>query len=100
MSQSGAAPPFPLSATWGEGHDKLVKHILLAEFDLTTGSTLRHQYPSPVEGHEPDWFAEKMLPEGAHNREMDYTVFFLNPKSLTPDEIQDRVTAAVSMILQ
>jgi len=30
--------------------EPLVDYIILAEFDIDTGSTVRHQYPSVVEG--------------------------------------------------
>lgn len=48
------------------------------QFDIDTGSTLRHTVPGPVEGYQDDWFAEVMLPEGAHNREQDWTFTCLN----------------------
>jgi hypothetical protein len=57
---------------------QLVDYIVLAEFDIDTGSTVRHQYPSNIPGYKVDWFAEFMLPEGAHNRDMDYNFIFLN----------------------
>lgn len=89
--------PFPLTGSWAsssspeeEEEEVLVSYILLAEFDLTTGSTLRHQFPKPVPNYEPDFFAEKMLPEGAHNRETDTTFFLLNPQSPTPDELVEQ----------
>jgi hypothetical protein len=47
-------------------------------YDFSIGSTLRHQYPSKIPGYNDDWFAELMLPEGAHNRSVDYTYIFLN----------------------
>jgi hypothetical protein len=47
-------------------------------YDAFLGSTLRHQYPSKIAGYNDDWFAELMLPEGAHNRSVDYTYIFLN----------------------
>ncbi|KAI8461707.1 docking domain of Afi1 for Arf3 in vesicle trafficking-domain-containing protein [Phakopsora pachyrhizi] len=52
-------------------------YILLAEFDIDTGSGLRHQYPSPT-GTTEHVLAELMLPDGAHDRNEDWTVFFLN----------------------
>jgi predicted transcriptional regulator len=58
--------------------EKIVDYILLAEFDIDSGSTLKHQYPNEIPDYKPDWFAEHMLPEGAHNRETDYTYIFLN----------------------
>lgn len=50
-------------------------------------STVRHQYPHPVEGYANDYFAEYMLPEGAHNREQDWTVLFLNRQKPRVDEV-------------
>ena len=67
--------------------EPLVDHILLAEFDIDTGSTVRHQYPNPVDGYQNDWFAELMLPEGAHNRERDWTYIFLNRDQPQLDEV-------------
>lgn len=64
----------------------LVEHIILAEFDIDTGSTVRHQYPHPIPGHESDHFAEYMLPEGAHNREVDWTYMILNRDGAQVDE--------------
>ena len=45
---------------------------------LLCDSTVRHAYPCSVPGVSDDWFAEHMLPEGAHNHTMDWTVMFLN----------------------
>lgn len=59
-------------------NSKVVDYILLAEFDINTGSTLRHQYPNTILGYADDWFAENMLPEGVHNREFDWNYMFLN----------------------
>ncbi|KAI9136322.1 docking domain of Afi1 for Arf3 in vesicle trafficking-domain-containing protein [Paraphysoderma sedebokerense] len=60
--------------------DKYVCHIILAEFDIKGGSCIAHQYPSPT-GTSEQVLAELMLPDGAHNREMDWTVFFLNQRA-------------------
>ena len=48
----------------------LISYIVLAEFDIDMGSTVRNQYPSPVPWVSADWLAEHMIPEGAHLREM------------------------------
>ncbi|PWN49412.1 spindle pole body interacting protein [Violaceomyces palustris] len=54
--------------------------VLLAEFDIDKGSTLSHQYPNPT-GHDEHMLAELMLPDGAHARVEDWTIFFLkSPK--------------------
>ena len=47
---------------------RLVEYVLLAEFDIDKGSTLRSAYPSRVVGYDDSVFAEIMLPEGVHNR--------------------------------
>jgi len=54
--------------------------VLLAEFDIDRGSTLAHQYPAPI-GHDDHILAELMLPDGAHARSEDWTVFFLKQTS-------------------
>ncbi|KAL3668450.1 hypothetical protein V7S43_006533 [Phytophthora oleae] len=56
----------------------LAEVVLYAEFDLTKGSTLRASYPAPFAHYSPEFFADIMLPEGVHNREEDFTIFFLN----------------------
>jgi hypothetical protein len=61
-------------------------YIVLAEFDIATGSTVRHQFPSKISGLNEDNLAELMLPEGAHNRDLDYTNIFLNRKSSMVDQ--------------
>lgn len=71
--------------TRGGKTESLVDYIVLAEFDIDTGdydklivymlfdllyyvgSTVRYQYPENIPGYKDDWFAEHMLPEGAHN---------------------------------
>ncbi|GAA5855904.1 hypothetical protein JCM9279_001167 [Rhodotorula babjevae] len=58
------------------GHDH-VEYVLLAEFDIDQGSLLRHQYPAPT-GTDEHLLAEHMLPDGAHDRPEDWTVFYLN----------------------
>lgn len=54
-----------------------VDYVLLAEFDIDEGSVLRHQYPAPT-GTDDHLLAEHMLPDGAHDRTEDWTVFYLN----------------------
>ncbi|EFA78441.1 hypothetical protein PPL_09093 [Heterostelium album PN500] len=56
---------------------KNVEYILLAEFDIDIGSKVKYQYPCPT-GEDEALLAEFMLPDGAHNRDADWTVFFLN----------------------
>ncbi|ORX72283.1 spindle pole body interacting protein [Linderina pennispora] len=67
----------------GEQSQLNVEYILLAEFDIDRGAILKHQYPRPT-GADDSHLAELMLPDGAHARESDWTMFFLNQKA--PDE--------------
>ena len=64
--------------TYGPHCKKLVDFVVLAEFDIDTGSTVRHQYPHAIDGYTEDWLADHMLPEGLHNRTEDWTYIFLN----------------------
>ncbi|GAA5982185.1 hypothetical protein JCM10908_004772 [Rhodotorula pacifica] len=62
-----------------------VEYVLLAEFDIDEGSTLKHQYPAPT-GTDEHLLAEHMLPDGAHDRPEDWTVFYLGQvPALVPD---------------
>jgi hypothetical protein len=78
--------PWSVNQTRGNKHEKLCEYLILAEFDIDTGSTVRHQYPNKVDGYKDDWFAENMLPEGLHNRDIDYTYIFLNRDGKQIDE--------------
>ncbi|KAL7423106.1 hypothetical protein Q5752_002405 [Cryptotrichosporon argae] len=53
-----------------------VHYCLLAEFDIDAGATLAHQYPFPT-GTDEHRLAELMLPDGAHLRPEDWTIFYL-----------------------
>lgn len=75
---------------------KLCSYVVLAEFDIDTGSTVRHQYPSKVPNHAEDWLAENMLPEGIHNREVDYTYIFLNRGSKQINDEYNNIASASS----
>ncbi|RKP15044.1 docking domain of Afi1 for Arf3 in vesicle trafficking-domain-containing protein [Piptocephalis cylindrospora] len=61
-----------------------VQGILLAEFDIDKGASLTYQYPKPT-GTDEHVLAELMLPDGAHLREEDWTVFFLNQQAPSQD---------------
>lgn len=69
------------------GSDNIIDHVVLAEFDIDTGSTVRYQYPEEVPYCSSDWLAENMLPEGVHNRDEDWTYMFLNRKCRRIDQI-------------
>ncbi|KAJ2393291.1 hypothetical protein H4S02_000302 [Coemansia sp. RSA 2611] len=67
----------------GDAQERNVEYILLAEFDIDQGAILKHQYPRPT-GADDSHLAELMLPDGAHDRESDWTMFFLNQRA--PDD--------------
>ncbi|WWC88583.1 uncharacterized protein L201_003495 [Kwoniella dendrophila CBS 6074] len=56
--------------------EESVHFCLLAEFDIDAGATLAHQYPYPT-GTDEHRLAELMLPDGAHLRAEDWTIFYL-----------------------
>ncbi|RHY34237.1 hypothetical protein DYB32_005453 [Aphanomyces invadans] len=61
----------------------IASEVLYAEF----GTTLRASFPTAPDELDktvlrtPEFFADMMLPEGVHNREQDYTVFFIHKDS-------------------
>ncbi|KAI8869398.1 spindle pole body interacting protein [Ramicandelaber brevisporus] len=77
----GAVPTAQPSSS-SPADDRHVEYILLAEFDIDKGSSLTHQYPQPT-GTDEQLLAELMLPDGAHLRDSDWTVFFINQPNST-----------------
>ena len=71
-----------------ESEEKHVEYILVASFDIDRGSIMEHQYPAPIGGDE-NMLAELMLPDQAHMRAQDWTMFFLH-KDNAEDEEQRR----------
>lgn len=65
-----------------EANAPFVDVVLYAEFDIDKGSTLRESYPTFFSHYSAEFFADVMLPEGVHNREDDFTIFFLNRKTM------------------
>ncbi|KAK3683049.1 hypothetical protein LTR37_020613 [Vermiconidia calcicola] len=65
--------------------EKHVEYILVASFDIDRGSVMEHQYPGPVGGDE-HMLAELMLPDGAHVRAQDWTIFFLHKDGAVEEE--------------
>ncbi|KAF2110427.1 docking domain of Afi1 for Arf3 in vesicle trafficking-domain-containing protein [Lophiotrema nucula] len=62
-----------------------VEYILVASFDIDRGSVMEHQYPGPISGDE-TMLAELMLPDQAHVRSQDWTIFFLHKDTTAEDE--------------
>jgi len=62
-----------------------VEYILVASFDIDRGSVMEHQYPGPISGDE-TMLAELMLPDQAHVRSQDWTIFFLHKDTTAEEE--------------
>lgn len=57
---------------------------MVASFDIDRGPVMEHQYPVAITGDE-HMLAELMLPDQAHARNQDWTIFFLH-KDTTQEE--------------
>ena len=60
-----------------ESTERHVEYILVATFDIDRGPIMEHQYPGAISGDE-GMLAELMLPDQAHVRNQDWTIFFLH----------------------
>ncbi|KAL6073369.1 Spindle pole body interacting protein, variant 2 [Balamuthia mandrillaris] len=75
-----------MTTAHNNSHQRHVHFLVLAQFDITTGSSISQQYPEPVTCKEfpnagsacEQFLAEMMLPDGLHKRDDDWTIFFLN----------------------
>lgn len=61
----------------------------MASFDIDRGPVMEHQYPVAITGDE-NMLAELMLPDQAHARNQDWTMFFLHKDSSPEDEDEER----------
>ncbi|KAL9103564.1 MAG: hypothetical protein Q9163_001402 [Psora crenata] len=86
LSSSKQTPPKPgtyglanklMSQYPADAEERHVEYILVASFDVDQGSIMEHQYPGAISGDE-NMLAELMLPDQAHARKEDWTVFFLH----------------------
>ena len=75
----------------------LCEYVFLSEFDIDKGSTLKISYPCAVAAYEPSFFAEAMLPEGAHNRKLDWTIFLMR-RNLAGDENAPPLLYCISLV--
>ncbi|KAI9849632.1 MAG: hypothetical protein M1837_002757 [Sclerophora amabilis] len=67
-----------------EGSENHVEYILVASFHVDRGPIMENQYPGAISGDE-HMLAELMLPDQAHVRNQDWTIFFLH-KDITGDD--------------
>ncbi|PHH69841.1 hypothetical protein CDD80_6457 [Ophiocordyceps camponoti-rufipedis] len=65
-----------------------VEYILVASFDIDRGPVMEHQYPFAITGDE-NMLAELMLPDQAHARNQDWTIFFLH-KDISQEEEDEK----------
>ncbi|KAH3756862.1 methionyl-tRNA synthetase [Pelomyxa schiedti] len=83
----------PVSSASG-GH---VQFLLLAEFDILTGSGVKLQYPYTT-GIDESVLAEFMLPDGVHKRSDDWTVFFLNRPDADKANLRDSIQVSTKTV--
>ncbi|OAA49825.1 Spindle pole body interacting protein [Beauveria brongniartii RCEF 3172] len=69
--------------------DNHVEYILVASFDIDRGPVMEHQYPVAITGDE-NMLAELMLPDQAHARNQDWTIFFLHKDMSDEEEDEER----------
>lgn len=65
--------------------ERHVEYILVASFHVDRGPIMEHQYPGAISGDE-NMLAELMLPDQAHMRNEDWTIFFLHKDTSEDDE--------------
>ena len=66
-----------------------MEYILVASFDIDRGPVMEHQFPVAITGDE-HMLAELMLPDQAHVRNQDWTMFFLHKDSSQEEEDEER----------
>lgn len=66
-----------------------VEYILVASFDIDRGPVMEHQYPVAITGDE-HMLAELMLPDQAHVRNQDWTIFFLHKDTSQEEDEAER----------
>ncbi|KAK3357238.1 docking domain of Afi1 for Arf3 in vesicle trafficking-domain-containing protein [Lasiosphaeria hispida] len=67
-----------------------VEYILVASFDIDRGPVMEHQFPVAITGDE-HMLAELMLPDQAHVRDQDWTIFFLHKDTSQEEDEQERL---------
>ncbi|KAI1754190.1 spindle pole body interacting protein [Xylaria castorea] len=72
-----------------ESSENHVEYILVASFDIDRGPVMEHQFPVAITGDE-HMLAELMLPDQAHARNQDWTIFFLHKDQNQEEEEQEQ----------
>jgi hypothetical protein len=85
-----AHPPRKLRSQYPRGApENHVEYILVASFDIDRGPVMEHQYPVAITGDE-HMLAELMLPDQAHLRNQDWTMFHLHKDISQEEEDEER----------
>ncbi|KAM0482310.1 hypothetical protein ACHAPX_002826 [Trichoderma viride] len=93
-TNEGSYPKRRVRSQYPRGSDAShVEYILVASFDIDRGPVMEHQYPVAITGDE-NMLAELMLPDQAHARTQDWTMFFLHKDSSPEDEDEERKAKA------
>ncbi|KAM0514086.1 hypothetical protein ACHAPE_007176 [Trichoderma viride] len=93
-TNEGSYPKKRVRSQYPRGSDAShVEYILVASFDIDRGPVMEHQYPVAITGDE-NMLAELMLPDQAHARTQDWTMFFLHKDSSPEDEDEERKAKA------
>ncbi|KAL7903144.1 docking domain of Afi1 for Arf3 in vesicle trafficking domain-containing protein [Trichoderma sp. SZMC 28014] len=93
-TNEGSYPQKRVRSQYPRGSDAShVEYILVASFDIDRGPVMEHQYPVAITGDE-NMLAELMLPDQAHARTQDWTMFFLHKDSSPEDEDEERKAKA------
>ncbi|KAL8679010.1 MAG: hypothetical protein Q9224_007070, partial [Gallowayella concinna] len=72
--------------------ERHVEYILVASFHVDRGPIMEHQYPGAISGDE-NMLAELMLPDQAHVRKQDWTIFFLHKDTTENDDKEEGAEA-------
>jgi len=72
-----------------ESSENHVEYILVASFDIDRGPVMEHQFPVAITSDE-HMLAELMLPDQAHARNQDWTIFFLHKDQNQEEEEQEQ----------
>ncbi|KAL6909043.1 docking domain of Afi1 for Arf3 in vesicle trafficking domain-containing protein [Trichoderma evansii] len=93
-TNEGSYPQKRVRSQYPRGSDaNHVEYILVASFDIDRGPVMEHQYPVAITGDE-NMLAELMLPDQAHARNQDWTMFFLHKDTSPEDEDEERKAKA------
>lgn len=86
----GTRPQRRLRSQYPRGNtENHVEYILVASFDIDRGPVMEHQYPVAITGDE-HMLAELMLPDQAHVRNQDWTIFFLHKDTSQEEDDAER----------